>query len=218
MMVSFIPFLIDAEESRHNKRKKTRTKSPIRLGNTLQFVLFLDGIGVRRAFCCVDKLVSEALGDGLDIAECGFAGSDCEKRDGLIDSSQGRYVDGLATDGTLRADTRRVFTGAGIHDRIDEDLDGVLVGEEVDDLKGVGDNADGEEFLAVVAALHHQAVYEALDDGHLRFLELLLGVAAGGVREVDGVTDLDVICQGDVLDLNVLCVPFAEELDFLADF
>ena len=36
-------------------------------------------------------------------------------------------------------------------------LDGVLVGEEVDDLERVRDNADGEELLAVVASLHHQA-------------------------------------------------------------
>lgn len=36
-------------------------------------------------------------------------------------------------------------------------LDRVLVGEEVDDLKGVRDNADGHQLLAVVATLHHQA-------------------------------------------------------------
>lgn len=36
-------------------------------------------------------------------------------------------------------------------------LDGVLVGEKMNDLEGVGDNADGEELLAVVAALHHHA-------------------------------------------------------------
>ena len=37
-------------------------------------------------------------------------------------------------------------------------LDGVLVGEEVDDLERVRDNADGQELLAVVATLHHQAI------------------------------------------------------------
>ena len=36
-------------------------------------------------------------------------------------------------------------------------LDGVLVGEEVDDLERVRDDADGQELLAVVAALHHHA-------------------------------------------------------------
>jgi hypothetical protein len=36
------------------------------------------------------------------------------------------------------------------------DLDGVLVGEEVDDLKGMCDDANSHELLAVVAALHHK--------------------------------------------------------------
>ena len=100
------------------------------------------------------------------------------------------------------------------------DLDGVLVGEEVDDLERVRNNADGEELLAVVAALHHQAefrqhrhflvcaqnspVNEALDDRHLRLLELLLGVTASGVGEVYRMTDLDVIGEGDVLDFDTI--------------
>ena len=40
-------------------------------------------------------------------------------------------------------------------------LDGVLVGEEVDDLERVRDNADSEEFLAIVTTLHHQATQMA---------------------------------------------------------
>ena len=38
-------------------------------------------------------------------------------------------------------------------------LDGVLVGEEVDDLESVRDDADSQELLSVVAALHHQATF-----------------------------------------------------------
>jgi hypothetical protein len=45
-------------------------------------------------------------------------------------------------------------------------------------------------------------VDEALDDRHLRLLELTLRVAAGGVREVDGMADLDVVRERDVLDLD----------------
>jgi len=44
--------------------------SPIGLGYTLQLVLFLDGIRVRGTLGGVDELVSEALGDGFNIAEC----------------------------------------------------------------------------------------------------------------------------------------------------
>lgn len=37
-------------------------------------------------------------------------------------------------------------------------LDGVLVAEKVDDLERVRNNANGQELLAVVAALHHKAI------------------------------------------------------------
>ena len=47
-------------------------------------------------------------------------------------------------------------------------------------------------------------VNEALDDRHLRLLELLLLVAAGRVGEVDSMARLDVVRQGDILDLNTV--------------
>lgn len=36
-------------------------------------------------------------------------------------------------------------------------LDGVLVGEEMNDFECMGDDADSEKLFAVVAPLHHQA-------------------------------------------------------------
>lgn len=50
------------------------------------------------------------------------------------------------------------------HNGVNENLDGVLVGKEVNDLEGVGDDADGHELLSVVASLHHERVDEALDN------------------------------------------------------
>ena len=47
-------------------------------------------------------------------------------------------------------------------------------------------------------------VNQSLNDGHLRLLELLLGITASGVGEVDSVASLDVVGQGDVLDLNAM--------------
>ena len=47
-------------------------------------------------------------------------------------------------------------------------------------------------------------VDETLDDRHLRLLELLLLVAAGRVGEVDSMARLDVVRQGDVLNLNTV--------------
>ena len=85
-------------------------------------------------------------------------------------------------------------------------------------------NANSKEFFSVVATLHHQAiphglalithfrrfifsivpVHQALDDRHLSLLELLLGITASGVGEVNGMADLDVICEGDILHLNTV--------------
>jgi hypothetical protein len=60
----------------------------------------------------------------------------------------------------------------------------------------VGDDADGHELLAVVAAVHHERVGEALDDGALGLPESLLCVPAGRVGDVDGGSDLDVVAGG----------------------
>lgn len=133
-------------------------------------LLLLDGVRVGRSLGGVDELVGNclrviqrvsepkkrgerggegerltALGDRLDVAERRLANTDGDERDGLVDAAEGRDVDGLAADGALRADPGRVLARAGVDDRVDENLDRVLVGEEVDNLKGVRDDADGLE-------------------------------------------------------------------------
>lgn len=66
-------------------------------------------------------------------------------------------------------------------------------GERTDDFEGVGDDADGHEFLAIVAAVHHQRVGQALDDGALGLAEPLHGVPSCRVGDVDWRADLNVI-------------------------
>ena len=51
-------------------------------------------------------------------------------------------------------------------------------------------------------ASYHAPVDQSLDNRHLRLLELLLRITAGSVGEVDGVADLDVVGEGDVLDFD----------------
>ena len=144
--------------------------------------------------------------------------ADGEERDGLVDSSERRDVDGLSSDGTLRTDSGRVLSGSGVDDGVDEDLDGVLLSDEVDDLESVLHDSDGHELLAVVSAVHHEPVRElvardgeelfdarvdqSLDDRHSSLGELLLGISASGVGDVDGVVDVDVVGERDVLDLD----------------
>jgi hypothetical protein len=193
-----------------------RTLLPIALGHTLQLILLLDRVRVRAPLRRVDQLLRQALGHGLDVPEGGLAGADGEERDGLVDAAQGRNVDGLTADGTGAADAGGVFAGAAVDDGVDGDLDRVLVGHDVDlhpsvglplgspelgsggthDLEGVGDDADGHELLSVVTAVHHEGVGETLDDRALCLSESLLGVSAGGVGDVDGGSDLDVVAAG----------------------
>lgn len=73
--------------------------------------------------------------------------SDGDESDRLVDATKGGDIDGLPPDGSLRSNASRVLARSGVDDSVNEDLDGVLVGEEVDDLKGVGDDADGHLLL-----------------------------------------------------------------------
>ena len=57
----------------------------------------------------------------------------------------------------------------------------------------MGDNADGHELLAVVAAIHHQGICEALYNGALGLAESLDSISAGGVGNIDWGADLDVV-------------------------
>lgn len=84
----------------------------------------------------------------------------------------------------------------------------------MDDFEGVGNNTESKEFLAVIAALHHETnrgltrqlscngfcgpipVHQSLDNWHLGLLKLFLGVTASGVGKVDSMVDLDVVVEG----------------------
>jgi len=88
-------------------------------GDSLQLVLLLEGVRVGRLFGSVDQLVSQALGDGLDVTESRLTGTCAQEPDGLVDTSQWRDVDGLTTDGTGTTDSGRVFSRAAVLDGID---------------------------------------------------------------------------------------------------
>ena len=45
-------------------------------------------------------------------------------------------------------------------------------------------------------------VNQSLDNGHLCLLELLLGITASSVRQIDSVADLDVVREGNVLHFD----------------
>lgn len=99
----------------------------------------------------------------------------------------------MSPDSSSRTDTGRVFTGTAVDDGIDSNLDRVLIRHQVDDGESVVDDAYGLQLLSVVAAVHHEGVGQTLDDWALGLAEAFYGVAAGGVREVDGVADVHVV-------------------------
>lgn len=111
---------------------------PVGLGNTLEFILLLDGVAVAATLGSVDQLFCQALSDRLDVAEGGLAGSDGEEGNGLVDTAEGRDIDGLTTDSSRASNTGRVFARTAVDNGVHGDLDGVLVGHDVDLHVGVG--------------------------------------------------------------------------------
>jgi len=63
--------------------------------------------------------------------------------------------------------------------------------------KGVCYYPDSHKLLAVIASVHHERICETLNDWTLGFAETLNGIAASGVRDVDGGTDLDVVATAE---------------------
>ena len=61
----------------------------------------------------------------------------------------------------------------------------------MDDLKAVLDDPHSHQLLAIVAAMHHQRVDQALNDGALSLAETLCGVTSSAVRKELGVFLLD---------------------------
>jgi hypothetical protein len=108
------------------------TPLPIALRHTLQLVLLLDSIRVAASLGSVDELFGQALGNALDVAESGLTGTDGQEGNGLVDAAEGRDIDGLTTDGTGGSDTGAVFAGTAVDDGVHGNLDGVLVGHDVD--------------------------------------------------------------------------------------
>ena len=76
----------------------------------------------------VDKLIGQALADGLDVPEGSLARAGADEPDGLVDAAQRRHVDGLAADSARTADACRVLAGAAVHDGVNQHLQGVLFG------------------------------------------------------------------------------------------
>ena len=80
----------------------------------------------------------------------------------LVHTAEGGHIHSLSAHDASTADAGRVLTGASADDSVNQHLDRVLVGEDVNDLKSVADNAHCHELLSAVAAVVHKAHTETL--------------------------------------------------------
>ena len=96
-----------------------------------------------------------------------------------------------------------VLPGTTVDDGVHQDLQRVLSCEQVNGLEGILGDAQGHEFLAVVAAVRHHGVSAALHSGVLSFAEAFGGILPCTVRQVLGILlHCNVILQGNVIDLH----------------
>lgn len=85
----------------------------------------------------------------------------------------------------------------------------------MDDLKGVFHDADGQQFLAVVASVHHHGVSDALHNGTLSLTETLGCVSAAGMGEVFGIF----LLHGNVILLKerhtLMCLMYSLQINMI---
>merc|ERR1712125_291058 len=89
----------------------------IGLSHTLDLVLLLDSIGVGGTLGSVHKLLSKALGNGLDVTEGRIAGTSGKQVDGRVHDAGARDR-WLATDNTGGTDAARFFSWTRVDNSI----------------------------------------------------------------------------------------------------
>ena len=197
-------------KTRQSRRKKLET---LQLSTCLPLVTYLGGI---------DDLVGEGLRDRLEASEGGFTGTLADEVDRLVDSAERRHVDGLSADNTAGTDTGGIFASTGVGDGGDDDLDGVLAGQQVNQFEGLLHNSDSHLLFTVVSALGgHEHANDALNNGALGLLEAALLVAASSVRDEHLLTDrrdLEIVGEGVIRALDTGVVPLSEQLGLDSEF
>jgi len=193
------------------------TCSSVTFGNALNLVLLANGVrALSGGLGGVDDLVGEGLGDTLEGTESGVLRALVHQVERLVNAAEGRDINGLTTHNTTGTNTGGVLTGTSVGTGINKDLDRVLASEQVDELKGLLNDAEGVLLLTVGAVTgNHNGADEALNEGALDLLELALLVATGGEGNKDlllNSLDVDVVRKGGFGADNAFVAPSAEKL------
>ena len=154
--------------------------------------LLLDGGAVLVVLAGLDDFIGKGFNDVLSVLEGLISGMDSQEVKGLVDSSEGRNIDGLSLNSTARSDSGGVFTGTRVADGIDQNLKGVLGGLKGDQLESLSNDADSFELLSVVASVEVDSSDESLDEGASGFSEPSDLPSSGGVgQENSGLNGVD---------------------------
>jgi hypothetical protein len=161
------------------KYLKHPKRSSVTLGDSLDFVLLLDGVRVAgtltNTLMSIDNLIGKALAHALVGSEGSLSGSLADQVNRLVHSSQWAHVDSLTSNGTTRSNSCGVFTSTSLHDGLEKNFQWVLVSEEMDDLEGLLERPDCHLLLTVCSALsNHKLVHKSLSDWALDLLESFL--------------------------------------------
>lgn len=92
-----------------------------------------------------------------------------------------------------------------VDDSIDDNLNGVLVSKQMNDLHSVLDDPNSHKLLAIVSTVHHERVGEPLNNGTLSFPEPLHRVSSSSVRNIRcmlGCRHSNIISQRNVSNLT----------------
>ena len=191
--------------------------STITLGNSLNFVLLLNGerVGLSDTLGGGDDFISEGLTHALEGSESWVSGTFAEEVDSLIDSSHWGNINSLSSDGTTWTNSGRVFSGTTLDDGLEQDLEWVLTGQKVNDFKGLLEDSDGHLLLTILSGVtNHELIDKSLGDWALDLLESLLLIFTSSIWGVHlslDVLDWEVVNEGMFRALNVFVSPFSEK-------
>jgi hypothetical protein len=135
----------------------------------------------------IDQLISQALSNSLDVAECSLSCTSAQQPDGLVDTAEGRHINSLSPNSTSTTNTSGVFTGARVDDGINQNLEWVVSGQQMDDLESVLQDPNSHQLLSVVTSVHHEGVCDTLNNGALSLTETLSSITSSTVGQEFGI-------------------------------
>ena len=174
---------------------KLRYTLSVGLSDSLNLVLLLNGVRVGALLGAVHDLVSETLGSGLYVSESTVSSTNSDQGQSLVDTSKGRDINRLSSNNTSGPNSGGILSRSAVLDGINQNLNRVLVGQQVNNLKRLLDDTNGELLLTVVSSLHHHGVNQSLDNRTSGLSEPLLLITTSSVWKVHG----GGVLEGDVI-------------------